>query len=89
MGIEDRDWRKEEIRQQRHANKSQSNKAHQANSLSVEQFLSNNLKNQKLKPRASKKPIAVIILFLLILLASGGFLIYQFFPIPILEKIFY
>jgi len=75
MGIEDRDWRREEVRQQRHSR----NKidAPPRNAMSVDQFLSNNRKRPAFKPKIRKKPLIFILLFLLIFTASAAFLLYQ------------
>ncbi len=78
MGIEDRDWRKEEIKQQRQTKKISANPSRRNSALSVEQFLANDLKKRRLKPKSSRKPNMFIMLFLLIFSVSAAFLLYQY-----------
>lgn len=78
MGIEDRDWRKEEIKQQRQAKTINANPSRRNSALSVEQFLINDLKKRGLKPKSSRNSNMFIVLFLLIFSASAAFLLYQY-----------
>jgi len=77
VSIDDRDWRREEVRQQRHSrNKIDSPPR---NSMSVDQFLSSNRIRPAARPKARKNPLIFILLFLLIFTASAAFLLYQWF----------
>lgn len=79
MGIEDREWRREQVRQQRAAKKHRTHQQHTSN-MSVDQFLARQRKQPsfKAKPTTNKnmsKTFAV--LFLLIFMLSAAFLLYQ------------
>lgn len=79
MSIEDRDWRKEEVRQQRRQQNQRGNQNNHTG-LSVEQFLAANAKTRKpAQLKRSYKPTFFIVLFLIILISSGSFLLYQLF----------
>lgn len=71
MGIEDRDWRREEVKQQRKIVNSH------ASDMSVNEYLASQ-RNKKPFPERSKFRLYLIILFLLIFFSSAAFLIYQF-----------
>lgn len=78
MGIESRDWRREEVKKQR---RQQSQRPDTG--LTVNEFLASTRPagKQAIQSRVSKKkPVFFIILFLTILVASGFFLLYEMFP---------
>lgn len=81
MSIDDRDWRKEEIRQQRRQQSQQSDQKKPRTGLSVDEFFAVNSVRPKpiSRPDKSHNSIFFIVIFLIILILSGSFLLYQLF----------
>lgn len=75
MSFDDRDWRKEELRQQRQAGN------RQIHNMSVNQYLASQRTQHTFKAKRSKLLMVFVFLFLAISLGSAAFLLYQWFPI--------
>lgn len=82
MGIEDRDWRKEEILQQRRQQSRITEQPPRPSGLSINQFLANNRPAETFTAKKTNKPeqpTLFIAFFLFIFFSGIAFLLYQYF----------
>lgn len=82
MSFDDREWRREEIRQQRNSSRQQKHQQHSSD-MSVKQFLASQRKQHtyQAKSCANNKNLSKVfaLFFLLIFIGSAAFLLYQWY----------